>query len=90
MRLDVFLKASRLIKRRSVAKEMCDKGRVLVGGARAKPGREVHPGDVLTLRLSRRRLTAEVVELPAGNVPKAMAVELYRIVEDTAVQEDIP
>jgi len=88
LRLDLFLKASRLIKRRSVAKEMCDRGRVLVGGSPAKPGREVHPGDMLTLRLSRRRLTAEVVEIPSGNVSKERAPGLYRIVEDTAMDEE--
>jgi ribosomal 50S subunit-recycling heat shock protein len=89
LRLEVFLKASRLIKRRSVAKEMCDKGRVLVGGSPAKPGREVRPGDLLTLRLSRRRFTAEVVEIPSGNVSKERAPGLYRITEDEAIEEPL-
>ena len=87
MRLDAFLKVSRLIKRRSVAKELCDKGRVLLGGTKAKPGREVKPGDVLTVRLTRRKVVAEVVEIPRGNVPKERAAELYHIIEDTKLEE---
>ena len=60
MRLDIFLKTSRLIKRRSVAKELCDRGKVEVGGAPAKAGREIKAGDVLTMALPRRKLTVEV------------------------------
>ena len=82
MRLDMFLKTSRLIKRRSIAKDYCDAGRVRVGGVSAKPSRELKPGDVLTLRLPKRRLVVEVLELPAGNVSKELAAGLYRVVED--------
>lgn len=88
MRLDVFLKTSRLVKRRTVAKEMCDDGRVTVGGAPAKPGREVKPGDVITIEGSRRVVDAEVVEIPAGNVTKERAAELYRIVSERAVERE--
>ncbi len=88
MRLDAFLKVSRLIKRRSVAKDLCDAGRVRLGGARAKPGREVKPGDVLSVRLSRRNVVVEVVEIPQGNVPRGSAAGLYRIIEDTAIEEE--
>lgn len=82
MRIDVFLKTCRLVKRRSVANDLCDRGRVEVAGARAKAGREVRPGDMLTLRLPRRRIVAEVVEVPRGNVPKEQASGLYRVIED--------
>jgi len=88
MRLDVYLKQSRLIKRRSVAKESCDSGRVRVGGASSKPGREVKPGDVISLRFPRRRLVVEVVETPTGNVTKERATTLYRVVEDTKQEEE--
>jgi ribosomal 50S subunit-recycling heat shock protein len=88
MRLDVFLKVSRLIKRRPVANEFCDKGRVLIGGNPAKAGREVKPGDVLTIKLARRRIVAEVVDIPKGNVPKERSGELYKIIEDTALGEE--
>jgi len=89
MRLDMFLKVSRLVKRRSVAKELCDKGRVHVGGSSAKAGREVKPGDVIALRLPRRKVTAEILETPTGNVTKERAATLYRIIEDTALTEEL-
>ena len=88
MRLDVFLKTSRLIKRRPLAKEFCDQGRVLTGGTPAKASREVRPGDLVTLMLPKRKLVVEVLDTPAGNVPKAAAAALYRVVEESAVMED--
>ena len=78
----MFLKISRLIKRRSIAKDYCDAGRVRVGGVSAKPARELKPGDLLSLRLPKRRFVVEVLELPSGNVSKESAANLYRIVED--------
>jgi len=89
MRLDVFLKTSRLIKRRTLAKEYCDEGWVLVGAAPAKPGRELKEGDRIILDLPRRRLVAEVVTIPSGNVPKERAMELYRVLEDVAKKEEL-
>ena len=89
MRLDVFLKTSRLVKRRAVAKELCDAGRIRIGGFKAKPARELKVGDILTLELPRRRLVAEVLELPAkSNVSKDMAASLYKIIEDIPKKED--
>jgi ribosomal 50S subunit-recycling heat shock protein len=88
MRLDVFLKTSRLIKRRSVAKELCDRGKVDVGGAPAKAGREMKAGDVLTLALHGRKLTVAVAEIPSGNVSKDKAALLYRVIEDLRVEEE--
>ena len=88
MRLDVFLKVSRLVKRRTLAKEYCEEGRVMVGGGPAKPGREVKPGDMITLELARRRVVAEVVEIPAGNVTKEKAASLYRIIEDVVIKDE--
>lgn len=89
MRLDVFLKTSRLIKRRTLAKEYCDEGWVLVGGVPAKPGREMKEGDRITLDLPRRRLVAEVVVIPKGNVPKEQAVGLYHVIDDEVKKEEI-
>jgi len=82
MRLDVFLKTSRLVKRRTLAKEYCEEGRVTAGGGPAKPGREVKAGDVITIELSRRVVVFEVVETPVGNVTKERAATLYKILED--------
>ncbi len=89
MRLDVFLKTSRLVKRRSLAKEYCDEGLVLVGGAPAKAGRELKEGDRITLDLPRRMLVAEVDSIPSGNVSKEQAAGLYRILEDVAKKEEL-
>ena len=81
MRLDKFLKVSRLVKRREVAKELCDDGDVAINGKIAKPSAEVAPGDKLTLQLGRHTLTAEVLETrPYAN--KNQAGELYRILSD--------
>lgn len=81
MRLDVYLKMSRLVPRRSGAKDLCDAGEVSVNGQAAKAGREIHPGDRITVLLTSRELTVEVLELPPGrSVPKAAARELFRVI----------
>jgi ribosomal 50S subunit-recycling heat shock protein len=83
MRLDLFLKLSRLIPRRTGAKDLCDGGGAIVNGQVAKAGREVRPGDRVTLRLPAREVTVEVLELPAGrSVAKAAARELFRVIEE--------
>lgn len=64
MRLDLFLKAARLIKRRTVAKEVCDAGCVTVNGRPAKAGSEVRAGDLLELDLRDRFLRLRVLALP--------------------------
>ena len=56
MRLDKYLKVSRLIKRRSVANEACGAGRVSLNGKPAKPGAEVRPGDILELGFGEKRI----------------------------------
>jgi ribosomal 50S subunit-recycling heat shock protein len=63
LRLDKFLKASRLVKRRTLAKEVCDAQRVMVNGRPAKPGTDIQIGDTLTLDFGRRVLKVKVVEL---------------------------
>ena len=81
MRLDLYLKLSRLVPRRTGAKEHCDAGEVHVNGQAAKAGREVHPGDRITLQLPSRELTVEVLALPTGrSVAKAIAHELFRVI----------
>ena len=83
MRLDLYLKLSRLVPRRSGAKDLCDAGAVLVGGHPAKAGREIGVGDRITLRLPSREATVEVTALPTGkSVPKAVARELFRLIEE--------
>ncbi len=63
MRLDKYLKVSRLIKRRTVANEACDAGRVLLNGKQAKASSEVHVGDVIELQLGNRNIRAEVLDV---------------------------
>jgi len=64
VRLDLFLKLSRLIKRRSLAKEICDAGCVQINGRIAKAGAEVKPEDVLTVDIRDRLLRARILRLP--------------------------
>ena len=77
MRLDKYLKVSRLIKRRTVANEACDGGRVTVNGAEAKASREVKPGDVIEIRFGARTVKVEVVSV-SENVSKTDAPAMYR------------
>ena len=63
MRLDKFLKVSRLIKRRTVANEACDAGRVLVNGKSAKASLNVKAGDVIEIQLGTRNVKAEVLDV---------------------------
>ena len=77
MRLDKFLKVSRLIKRRTVANEACDGGRVSVNGVPAKASRDVKVGDVIELRFGERVTRVEVLSV-AETVSKADAPATYR------------
>jgi ribosomal 50S subunit-recycling heat shock protein len=83
MRLDLYLKLSRLVPRRSGAKDLCDAGGVIVAGHPVKAGREVAVGDHITLRLPSREVTVEVTALPTGkSVPRAAARELFRVLSE--------
>ena len=79
MRLDLFLKVSRLVKQRSVAKWICDAGRAEILGRKARAGTEVRPGDEITLSLRDSVLTVRVLEVPSGNVSKERARTLYEV-----------
>lgn len=80
MRLDKYLKVSRIIKRRTVANEACDMGRVMVNGKEAKAGTTVKVGDVITLRAGDKKTSYQVVSL-SEHVLKADAAGMYKIVE---------
>ncbi len=88
MRLDLFLKTGRLIKRRTVARAMCDSSRVLVNGNEAKPAKEVKPGDVVTLKFSSRIIELEIISLPSAPPKKSPPVELYRMISDTRLPKE--
>ena len=88
MRLDVFLKVSRLVKQRTAAKEAVEDGLVTHNGAPAKAGREVKVGDRIGIETERRRMEVEVLEIPSGNVPKARAATLYRVISSEPISDD--
>lgn len=90
MRLDLYLKASRLVKRRTVAKEACDNGRISVNGRPGKAGAEVKAGDRIELDYGPRVLSVEIRAVPSGPVPKAAAADLYRVVDDRRTGTDRP
>ncbi len=77
MRLDKYLKVSRLIKRRTVANEACDNGRVLLNGKAARASAEVKIGDVIEISFGDRTTKAEVLSV-ADAVKKNDAQELFR------------
>lgn len=81
MRLDKFLKVSRLIKRRTVANDVSDMGRVLVNGTSAKPAKQLKENDVITIEYANRNVTVRVLKVPTGNVSVQEAPTLYEVVE---------
>jgi len=81
MRLDKYLKVSRIIKRRTVANEACDAGRVTVNGKIARASYDVKVGDILTISLGQRPITARVTVV-TEHALKEDAKTMYEIVED--------
>ena len=77
MRLDKYLKVSRLIKRRTVANEACDAGRVLVNGKPAKASAAVKAGDILEIQFGSRTVKVEILDVQE-TVKKEAAAEMYR------------
>lgn len=85
MRLDKFLKVSRLIKRRTVAKEVCDGGKVKINGRVAKAGSEVKVGDKLEITFGQKQLSAEVLDIKE-TVKADEAKNLYRLIIGTEIE----
>lgn len=81
MRLDKFLKVSRLIKRRTVANAVSEMGRVLVNGNSAKPAKQLKVGDIIEIEYSSKTEKIEVLVVPIGNVSVQEASSLYKIIE---------
>lgn len=87
MRLDVFLKLSRLITRRTLAQEFCDAGLIQINGAVAKSGKEVKVGDEITISRRDRKLTVRIVSVPeTKQISKQSAGDLYTVVSDISVE----
>ncbi|MDR1834722.1 MAG: RNA-binding S4 domain-containing protein [Fusobacteriaceae bacterium] len=89
MRLDKFLKVSRIIKRRPIAKIVVDGGKAKLNGRTAKSGSEIKPGDVLELEYYDKYFKFEIVEVPAGDVPKDRAKDLIRVLETRGVRVNL-
>lgn len=79
MRIDKYLKNARLIKRRTVAKEACDQGRVLVEGKEAKPGTEVKIGDRVDLKLGQKTVSIRITAMEE-HVTKETSKLLYEVI----------
>ncbi len=80
MRIDKFLKNSRLIKRRTVAKDACDGGRVMVNGKVVKAGATVAEGDTVTITFGNKEIAVRVLQLTEGS-KKADAIHMYEVIE---------
>ncbi len=81
MRLDKFLKVSRLIKRRTVANEVSDMGRVLINGNPAKPAKQIKENDIITIEYANRTVKAKILKVPTTNVSIQEAPSLYELID---------
>ena len=81
MRLDKFLKVSRLIKRRTVANEVSEMGRVFVNGNPSKPAKQIKVNDIVEIEYATRTLKVRVLKVPAGNVSIQESSSLYEIID---------
>ncbi|GFP77953.1 MULTISPECIES: RNA-binding S4 domain-containing protein [Clostridium] len=88
MRLDKYLKVSRIIKRRTVAKEVCEGGRVSINGKVAKPSTEVKEEDVIEIVFANKKLKAKITNI-AEHVKKENAKQMYEILEGEEDQDEM-
>lgn len=86
MRLDKFLKVSRIIKRRSVAKEIADQGRILVNNLPAKSSSKVKVGDTLTIKFGNKTETVKINRI-VETTKKSEAEDMYEILDETYAED---
>lgn len=86
MRLDKFLKVSRLIKRRTLAKEVADQGRISINGTQAKASSDVKEGDELQIRFGQKLVTVQVNELK-DTTKKEEAAGMYTVLKEEKIAE---
>ena len=87
MRLDLYLKVSRLIQRRTLAQEFCDAGLIEVNGVAAKSGKEIKMGDEITINRRNRRTVVQVSAVPdTKQVSKHSAGDLFAVLSDENVE----
>ena len=82
MRLDKFLKVSRLIKRRTVANEVSETGRVFVNGNPAKPAKQLKAGDIIEIEYRNRTVKVKILIIPQNNVSIQESSTLYEVIEE--------
>ncbi|MCM3655043.1 RNA-binding S4 domain-containing protein [Metabacillus litoralis] len=87
MRLDKFLKVSRIIKRRTLAKEIADQGRISINGTPGKASSQVKVGDELLIRFGQKLVTVEIADLKE-TTRKEEATDLYRIVKEERISQE--
>ena len=88
MRLDKYLKVSRIIKRRPVAKEVADKWRIKVNGVLAKSSTDLKVNDQIEVRFGNKVLTVKVLEM-LDSTKKEDASKMYEIISETRIEEDV-
>lgn len=88
VRVDYFLKISRIVKRRPLAKEMCDKKLIAVNGVGAKAGKEVAVGDILTVQFPSRIIKVRIDQVPERAISKKDSSTLYTVLEEVQRPEE--
>ena len=88
MRLDQFLQKTGIVKRRSLAKELCDRGLVEISGRKAKAAHEVSQKEILTVKFHDRRCTYTVLGIPQGNVKKEDRGEYVQLTNEDRFHEE--
>lgn len=86
MRIDKYLKVSRIMKRRTVSKELAANDRVEINGKTVKPSHEVKPGDIVTVTYGSRRLEVRVLSVQEAKRKKD-AVEMYEVISESRIEE---
>lgn len=81
MRIDKYLKVSRIIKRRTVAQEVCDASRILINGKPVKPSKEVKIGDIVTVEFGNRTLSVRVLSIE-NTQSKEKAATMYEVINE--------
>jgi ribosomal 50S subunit-recycling heat shock protein len=86
MRIDKYLKVSRIMKRRTVSKELAANDRVEINGKTVKPSHEVKPGDIVAVTYGSRRLEVRVLSVQEAKRKKD-AVEMYEVISESRIEE---
>jgi ribosomal 50S subunit-recycling heat shock protein len=87
MRLDKYLKVARILKRRSVSKELADQQRVIVNGRKAKPSTDVNVGDEITILFGNRELSVRVLDTPK-QVSKNDATLMFEVIDEKYIEKE--